>query len=158
MSLMMKVRQYRDSDLRSVAHLFVDSVRSVEDRFYNESQRAAWAPQPIDLEIWQRRLSVLQTLVAEEGGHLVGFISFESNGHIEFLYTHPACERRGVASALYRQVESRLVSAGICEIFTEASLVARSFFEKQGFKTIEEQRVSLRGVAFLRFSMRKSIL
>jgi len=58
---------------------------------------------------------------------------------------------------LYREIESALLLAGIKALFTEASLVARPFFRRQGFLIVEEQIVSRRGVAFRRYAMRKSI-
>ena len=38
----------------------------------------------------------LQTLVAEDGGQLLGFIGYEHNGHIDHVFTSPTAARRGV--------------------------------------------------------------
>jgi len=157
-SIDVNVRPYRDSDLESVALLFTASVHAVAAGYYDSAQRAAWAPQPPDLNEWRQRLAPLHTLVAEDHARLAGFISYEPNGHIEFLYVSPAHARRGVASALYRHVESALLSRGVEELFTEASLAARPFFEHQGFRIAEEQTVYRRGVSFRRYAMRKPIV
>lgn len=79
------------------------------------------------------------------------------NRHIDLLYTSPARSRRGIASALYSQAETALISHGATEIFTEASLVARPFFKRHGFKVSEEQLVRREGMTFRRFGMRKAI-
>lgn len=65
--------------------------------------------------------------------------------------------RRGVASALYVQAERELVAHGTRHLFTEASLLARPFFERQGFRVVEDQEVSRGDVSLRRFLMCKDI-
>lgn len=154
-NLDMNVRAYTEADLATIASLFTVSVHELGASHYDLSQREAWAPIPPDLETWATRLASLHTLLASEGSKLVGFISYELNGHIEFLYTGPGFERRGVASLLYQHVQNAL--SGI-ELFTEASVVAKPFFLRQGFYVVEEQRVIRQGIAFRRFAMRKAAL
>jgi putative acetyltransferase len=154
-NLDMNLREYTEADLAAIASLFTASVHELGAPHYDISQREAWAPIPPDLETWATRLAKLHTLLASEGSELAGFISYELNGHIEFLYTGPVFERRGVASLLYQHVQNAL--SGI-ELFTEASLIAKPFFLRQGFHVLEEQRVIRRGIAFRRFAMRKAVL
>lgn len=152
------LRPYRESDLESVVRLFTDSVHQLARDHYDVAQRDAWAPRPPDLAGWRLRLAGPTTLVAEAGGKLPGFISYELNGHVELLYTAPLAARRGVASVLYHEAEVALVARGVSEVFTEASLVARPFFERQRFSVTEEQYVQRRGQKFLRYAMRKSLV
>lgn len=153
----MNIRPYRDADLEPIVTLFTASVHVLGATHYDAAQRAAWAPRPPDYNHWQARLAATHTVVADNGSQLVGFISYEQNGHISLLYTSPAFQRCGVASLLYRYVESTLSVAGPIELFTEASLVACPFFERQGFHVTEAQYVRIRGVSFLRYAMCKSI-
>jgi putative acetyltransferase len=152
-----KLRPYRDADLAAVAGLFTAAVHALAAGHYDARQRAAWAPRPPDLTEWQARLNGPRTLVAEKSGELAGFITYEMDGHIVLLYASPRHASRGVASALYREAESALAGAGITELFTEASRVARPFFERQGYIVEEAQYITLRGVTLPRFAMRKSI-
>ena len=71
----MTIRPFQDSDLESVALLFTASVHGVADDHYDSIQRAAWAPEPPDLDAWRRRIAPLRTLVAGENSRLAGFIS-----------------------------------------------------------------------------------
>lgn len=157
----MIIRPYTPADLEPVARLFTASVHEVAASHYDAQQRAAWAPQPPDLAVWQKRLAPLTTLVAElvaeENSRLAGFLSYEDDGHIDLLYTAPGSTRTGVASRLYHEAETGLAEAGATELFTEASLVARPFFERQGFEVTEEQNVTRNGVSFRRFAMRKRL-
>jgi putative acetyltransferase len=148
----MQVRPYTSADLGPLTALFTASVHVLGASFYDAAQRLAWAPLPPDLELWQQRLSRLHTLVAHDAKQLAGFISYEDNGHIDLLYTEPSFQRRGVAALLVNSVVK--LFPGV-ELFTEASLVAKPFFLRQGFQIVEEQHVPFQGITFQRFAMRK---
>ncbi len=66
----------------------------------------------------------------------------------------PGPAGRGVAKSLFDHAAAALAAQGVAELFTEASLVARPFFERQGFVVEEEQWVERRGVVLRRFAMR----
>jgi len=153
----MQIRPSLDSDLAAVTELFTASVHQLASSDYDAAQCAVWAPRPPDAEVWRERLSSRQTLVAEEGGSLAGFIAFEEDGHIDLLFTAPSFARRGVASLLLQSAESRLSVAGVGGLFTEASLTARPFFERHGFTVTEEEQVQRGGVSFRRFAMHKPL-
>lgn len=150
------LRRYREGDLQALVRLFTDAVHRLAGGYYTAAQLAAWAPQPPDLNGWTARLASLETLVAEIDGELAGFIAYEADGHIDLLYTSPAYCGRGVAAALFRQAEAELARRGITELYTEASLAARGFFEHRGFRIVEEQQVQRNGVVLQRYAMRRS--
>jgi len=150
------IRPYADEDLAALVAVFTTSVHQLAASDYAPQQLDAWAPRSPDLAAWRQRLQSLETVVATDGAALIGFISYNLNGHVDLLYTSPSYARRGVASLLYRFVEGALASAGALEIFTEASSVARPFFEHFGFATIEEQNVPVGGCSFRRYAMRKA--
>src|SRR5580700_11058765 len=108
--------------------VYFASIHSLAAPFYSVEELAAWAPRNTDGGRWQQRLATVQTDVAEQSGVLGGFVSYESGGHIDLLFTHPDFARRGVATRLYRGAEVILQSSGVARVFTEASLVARPFF------------------------------
>lgn len=153
----MKVRRYIESDLEPLVQIFVEAVHVGAARHYDAAQRAAWAPIPPDLSRWRCRFESVCMLVAEEDGRAIGFLSYELDGHIDMLFTSPAHTRRGIASELYRQAESSLLAHGVHELFTEASYIARPFFEKHGFVVEEQELVTRNGVVLPRFNMRKHV-
>ncbi|MEI6078169.1 MAG: GNAT family N-acetyltransferase [Verrucomicrobiota bacterium] len=140
-----------------VIEVYSTSIRCLAAAYYTADQLAAWAPAIPDVARWQQRLDSLHTFVAEENGVLTGFASYEKNGHLDFLYTHPEFARRGVATQLYLKMESALRAVGVTGIFTEASLAARSFFEHHGFRLDAEELIECRGARLRRFRMRKQI-
>jgi putative acetyltransferase len=152
------IRSYLESDVEAVARLFTESVHRLGRAHYDEAQLAAWAPRPPDVVRWRHRLASLNTLVAEANAHVVGFIAYERNGYIDLLYVSPEHARRGVASELYAHAEADLIAGDIAELFTEASLVARPFFERRGFRVSEEQVIERQGVTLRRYGMRKPLL
>jgi len=149
----MAIRPYRDQDLAAVAALFTASVHQLAASKYGQREREVWAPEPPDLEHWRQRLAPLEILVAESEGILDGFCAFEEDGHIDFLYTAPHAVRQGIATALFQEAERRLQVMGVDSLYTEASLVARPFFEKQGFRMRRMEWVTREGVGLRRFRM-----
>jgi putative acetyltransferase len=97
----MRIRAYTDADLAAVAQLFTNAIHGLAVSHYDEAQRKAWAPQPPDLGIWERRLKPLKVLVAQDAKNadaLLGFVGYEEDGHIDLMFTSPSAARRGVAS------------------------------------------------------------
>ena len=45
----------------------------------------------------------------------------------------------------------------IGRVFTEASVTARPFFERRGFRVVRERRVARRGVQLTNFAMEKPL-
>jgi putative acetyltransferase len=130
---------------------------------YDAAQRKAWAPQLPNLGIWEVRLRPLKVLVAQEAeaaqdsNKLLGFVGYEEDGHIDLMFTSPLAARRGVASQLLGRAEAALRGLGVAQLFTEASLLGRPFFARQGFTVKEEQHIELRGAQFRRFAMVKAL-
>jgi putative acetyltransferase len=150
-------RPYMAEDLAALVAVFTASVHELAAPYYTSQQLDAWAPRPPRLARWYERLQSLETVVATHGEALAGFISYKQNGYIDLLYTSPMYARRGVASLLYRCVEGTLTSLGALEIFTEASVAARPFFERFDFFVTAEDMFQLRGHSFRRYAMRKTI-
>jgi len=150
-----KVRLYRPTDTSALARLFTDTVRAINSLDYSPEQITAWAPDPPDLNHWRDRLSHRMVFVAENDEAVIGFVTFEGDGHLDHLYVHHRFQRRGIATALCQRVEQHIPSTGITRLFTEASITARPFFERIGFQVIASQTVEHRGVSFTNFRMVK---
>ena len=138
----MVIRAYQPFDAAPLAALFYQTVHTVNRRDYTEKQLDAWAPKDIDLRAWDRSLQVHHTLVAVEDGCAVGFGDIDSNtGYLDRLYVHKDHQGMGIATALCDRLEAS--AAG--PLVTHASLTARSFFEKRGYRVLRAQQVERRG-------------
>jgi len=153
----MKERPYESTDLPSVMEIYTASIRSLAAPYYSPEQIAAWAPVPPDAAHWQERLSHLHTIVAESDGGLAGFASYTHDGYLDFLFTHPAFARRGVATRLYQRVELALRTVRAPRVTTHASLAARPFFDRHGFQLDAEEWIECRGAYLRRFAMHKQL-
>ena len=81
----------------------------------------------------------------------------EPDGHIDRLYSAPEAAGRGVASRLYDATEAAARAQGISRLFTEASELARRFFERKGFTVLERQDNILHGVPIHNYRMAKTL-
>ena len=153
----LNLRSYQPQDLPDLVALFQASVSQLTAQHYDAAQRQAWAPAAADMPAWQTRLASLELVIAENDLVIAGFIGFSLDGHIDLLYCAPSHARQGVASALYAAAEQRLQAAGVCELFTEASLVAQAFFAHQGFSVQQAQTVTRGAVILPRMLMRKTL-
>jgi putative acetyltransferase len=152
-----RIRPYDEKDAPEIVRLFYETIRSVNLADYSQEQVEAWAPEIPDPDAWNARLSGRRTLVAEEGGEVVGFAEIEGDGHLDTFYCRKDSVGRGVGSRLYLAVEQEARIRGLGRLFTEASITARPFFERHGFRTIRERTVVRRGVELTNFAIEKRL-
>jgi len=152
-------RAYEPHDAAGVADVFYRSVREVALSDYTVEQVRAWVPGRWDAEQEHRRSGDGRlVLVAVDGqDHVVAFIDLEPDGHIDRLFCAPEAAGRGIASQLYDGVETAAREQGITRLFTEASELARRFFERKGFAVLERQDKILRGVPIHNYRMAKTL-
>ena len=153
------IRAYERRDAAGVADVFYRSVREVALSDYTAQQVQAWAPERRDAGQEHRRSGDgrLVLVAADESGHVVAFIDLEPDGHIDRLFCAPEAAGRGVASRLYDAIETAAREQGMERLFTEASELARRFFERQGFTVLERQDMVLRGVPIHNYRMAKAL-
>lgn len=153
----MNIRNFKDEDIELVLKLFYDTVHSVNSKDYDNEQLKAWAPKELDRLKWIESLNKNYSIVVEENTQIIGFGDIDSTGYLDRLYVHKNYQGKKVASNLINELENYIFSKGIKSIITDASITAKPFFEKKGYKVIKEQQVELRGQLFTNFKMCKNI-
>ncbi|WP_079912557.1 GNAT family N-acetyltransferase [Paenibacillus sp. 32352] len=156
----MKTRRFQASDMNQIVSLFYETVHSVNGRDYSQEQLDAWAPrdeQALKLKAWEASMSRNVTYVAEADGVITGFSDMTSEGHLDRLYVHKDYQRQGIASMLVDSLEEEARRLGLVEIDVEASITAKPFFEKRGYRVLESQVVERRGVKLANYKMIKSL-
>ena len=151
----MIVRDYVPADVDALIDLFREAVRRVAIRDYSEAQVRAWAPDMAEREKWVERRASRPTWVAEIDGKIAGFTDLEPDGHVDMMYVHPDFKGRGVANALMAKVEEAAAEQKLGRLYTEASITAKPFFEKKGFRVIAPQTVHVRGQDLVNYRMEK---
>lgn len=129
------------------------AVYAISDDVYTKAEKEAWIPHDVNVDSF----AFEQTYVYIEDGSVVGFIDVKENGYVNYLFVHPDYQHRGIATDLYQYVESRVLSLRVPTFYTHASLVAKPFFEKQGFTVSGEEFVQRGAEKLLRFTMTKRL-
>ncbi len=150
----MQIRTYRSSDCEETAELFYDTVHTVNARDYSKEQLDVWATGNEDLDRWDQSFLEHDSVVAVDGGRIVGFGDIDAAGYLDRLYVHRDHQGKGIATAICNELER---AVGVDEIVTHASITARGFFEKRGYKLVKEQQVERRGIFLTNFVMTKEV-
>lgn len=153
----MIIREYIETDAETIVALFTETVRKVNIQDYSSEQIEAWAPINADLSKWKDRLRKSMTFITEEGREIIGFGQLESNGHIDCFYIAYNRINTGIGSRLFETIEDRATQLKITRLFTEASITAKPFFLRKGFRVIKQQIVELRNTKFVNYSMEKQL-
>ncbi|UVI29717.1 GNAT family N-acetyltransferase [Paenibacillus spongiae] len=156
----MQIRTFVDSDIHPILSLFRETVHAVNKKDYSQEQLDAWAPLAdltSRLDAWQESMRRNMTYVAEIGGTIVGFADMTPAGHLDRVYIHKDHQGQGIASALVMRLESDARGLGLTLIDTEASITAKPFFERRGYRVIQRQTVERQGVQLVNFKMVKDL-
>ena len=153
-ALAVTLRPYRPKDCPALAALFYETVHTVNAAHYTPAQLDAWAPAcGPDLAAWDKNFRAHRTLVAELDGRLAGFGDLDpAAGYLDRLYVHKDLQGRGVATALCNALEE--AAAG--PVVTHASVTARPFFARRGYRVLRAQQVERRGVTLANYVMEKA--
>ncbi|WP_366555976.1 GNAT family N-acetyltransferase [Aquibaculum sediminis] len=149
------IRPYAPDDLDATIGIFLRAIRETASVDYTLAQVNAWAQ--ADRESWTKRRRGRATWVALVNNTPAGFAELEPDGHIDMMFVHPSFGGTGVAGALLETIEQAAMRQGSLRLFTEASITARGFFERRGFRTIAAQRIPCRGETLTNFRMEKLI-
>lgn len=153
----MTLRDYLPTDAESLVAVYRDAARNLGRQRYTDAQTSVWALHPEDLEQFRVTLSEGQTICAVVDGSPVAFGQRNPADHLAYLYCHSAHARRGHASAILLRLESYALADRVSILQVEASWVARPFFERFGYRVIEEERPVRHGLELLRFKMKKEL-
>ena len=145
----MLIRGYRSSDCKELTELFYNTVHTVNAKDYAKEQLDAWATEQIDLKKWNQSLQEHFTIVAIDEGIIVGFGDIDKTGYLDRLFVHSGYQRKGIAAAICNLLESAVQG----NIVTHASITAKPFFEKRGYKVVKEQQVERQGTFLTNFVM-----
>ena len=150
----MTIRKYRETDINEIAKLFYNTVHDVNRSDYSEEQLNAWASGNVNLESWNNSFLKNHTFVVEINGIITGFGDITTDGYLNMLYIHKNYQRQGIATAICNELEK---SINVNKISVHASITAKGFFEKKGYKVVKSQKVKRKGVYLKNYLMEKEI-
>ena len=152
----LNIRRYQSADALFLSKLFYDTVHTVNAKDYSPAQLDAWATGNVDLVSWDKSLlehnALVATVETEGEETIIGFGDIDDSGFLHRLYIHKDHQKKGVATALCEALEKRVEGD---RVTVHASITAKPFFEKRGYKVIREQQVERSGVLLTNYVMEK---
>lgn len=152
-----QVRAFRDDDPSALHDVFYSAIHGTASANYTQEQVDAWAPAEVDQASWAERMRGIAPFVAEEDGRIIGYADVQADGYVDHFFVAASAGRRGVGSALMRQIHAAAAERGIGALHSNVSITARPFFEKWGFVVETEQHPVARGVTMTNYLMRKAL-
>jgi putative acetyltransferase len=132
------IREIRPEDARTFLEIHHAAVRGLASKDYASQVIEAWAPMPITLhhvEDVQSNAEGEYRLAAEIDGQLAGIscILAEKN-ELRACYVTPSASRRGIGSALLREIERAAREQGLTYLVADSSLTAEPFYRSNGYQ------------------------
>ncbi|MFQ8705709.1 MAG: GNAT family N-acetyltransferase [Thomasclavelia sp.] len=152
----MKFREYQSSDLKEICELFYETITTINKYDYNNDQIKVWSNRRDILLQQDNFFKLLYTIVAIENDKIVGYGNINKNGYLDHLYVHKDYQGRHIATLLCDKLENYYKE--VKELTVHASISAKPFFEKRGYKVIKERTVQLDGINIKNYLMKKIIL
>ena len=81
------------TDHAELADVMFDAVRNGPSK-YTDVQRAAWVPERRRGVEWKSRLAAKDIAIGRDGDRIIGFMSIEGGGYIDFAFIHPVVRRK----------------------------------------------------------------
>ncbi len=147
----MLIREYQSSDCDKMAELFYNTVHTINAKDYSKEQLDVWATGQIVLKNWDQSFQEHYSVVAVNDGIIVGFGDIDRKGYLDRLFVHTDYQRKGIASDICNCLEQAVQG----NIVTHASITARPFFERRGYKVVKEQQVERQGIFLTNYVMIK---
>lgn len=154
----MKITQYLSDNAEEVTDIFYESVHSIDPAIYSKQQQQAWAPLPINYNMWKARFEDTKPFLLTISDYIVGFIELEPDGHIGCLYVLPKHQKQGVAEALLKHVINTAKDANMKCLHVEASIIARPLFSTFGFELVSVNKVVRNNLILTNYSMSMKIV
>ena len=142
-------------DFPDLIDLFEESIMWIPDHVYSVSEKETWVRKGNDPESWKESIEQDIFLIAMNEDQMVGFISLTQKGYLDKLFVHPSFWGKRVASALLAKLDEHITEWELDHIRTDASLVARPFFERKGFTEQYREVVKIERESLTRFRMVK---
>lgn len=152
------IRQATLSDIQSLKELYQKTILTVNRKDYTLEEVEDWASCVEDASHLVDSFKEQHYVVAEnESGVIVGFASVNDAGYIHTLFVHANYQHQGIATSLYKFIESYAKEKGTKILTSEVSITAKAFFEKQGFQVDEEQKRKANQLYLTNFKMSKKL-
>ena len=151
----MYIRKLLDDEYEKVIELIYECVHAVCRCDYTDAELFAWAPEKFDTNRFRAALDGCFNIVMIHREKIIGFLSMESDGYINRLYTHKNFLRQGIATKLLAKAEEYAKEHKVYELRLDSSKTAEPFYIKHGFTESGVSVSKHNGVIFRNKIMKK---
>jgi putative acetyltransferase len=156
------IREMRSEDARAFLAVHRAAVRGIAAKDYPLAVIDAWAPMPVTEDAIEqvranpekdyRLIAVIEDRVVG-----IGAAAFEI-AELRACYVTPDAGRKGVGSALVKEIERAAREQGVPHLELDSSVTAESFYRTAGYEVIERGEHVLRtGQRMACVKMRKEL-
>src|SRR3984957_15690139 len=142
------IREMRPKDAHAFLEVHHAAVRGTAAKDYPLPVIEAWAPMPVteDAIEWVRANPDREfRLIAEIAGRVVGMgAAVFENLELRACYVAPDAGRKGVGSALVKEIERAAREQGVPRLELDSSVTAESFYRTVGYDVVERGEHVLR--------------
>ncbi|MEM7006771.1 MAG: GNAT family N-acetyltransferase [Pseudomonadota bacterium] len=157
MATEINIRRGNSDDFARLGEIVHLAIHGSADR-YTPSQKKAWSPEPRDAKAMSDRIGTAAVWVAETDDLVIGFMTLEGSGYVDFAYILADWQGRGVFRRLYEAIEFQAQTNEIKQLSTHASLQAYKAFGHFGFEVLYPETVEVSGAWLPRFYMEKRLV
>lgn len=144
------------ADYDTLGELMFDAIHNGPTK-YTAAQSQAWAPAPKSGPDWAARLDTQHVILAEHEGEIVGFMTIEPGGYIDFAYIRPRAQGSGLFRRLFTDGLAWAEARKEPVLSTHASLMAQPAFAAMGFVVDYHETVDVDGQSLPRARMTKPL-
>lgn len=152
---MIKIRNFDINDVAITWDVKFNTIRNINIQHYTLEQTKVWAPEHYDMNLWHKRIIVMNPFIAELDGKVVGFADLQCDGYIDHFFCHEEYQGMGVGRALMNHIFRVGRTKGILRFYSQVSITARPFYEYFGFHVVKEQQVAIENENLTNFVMEK---
>jgi putative acetyltransferase len=133
-----QVRELRPDEDATFRKIHYAAVHGLAARHYPQAILDKWSAPIREGEGVQARRRGQIRLVAELDGEPVGIGAlFPDKSELDAVYVLPSAARKGVGTALAREIERIAVERGVQRLHLDASLNAEPFYLAMGYEVVE---------------------
>ena len=145
-------------DIPEMRELFHTTVLTVNSKDYTKEEVEDWTSCGDSVAHWKNLLAKNDYVGAIDGqGKIIGFSSMNAEGYLHSMFVHKDQQGKGVATLLLSEVEKIAREYDVHKINVEASITARPFFEKHGYKVVKEQKAKANRLWLTNYVMEKAL-
>jgi putative acetyltransferase len=135
---LLTIREMRPDDAQAFLEVHHAAVRAIATKDYPPSVIEAWAPLPLTedaVERVRKNVEKEYRLIAEVDGKIVGIGALVlEKAELRACYVAPEASRKGVGSALVREIERIACKRGLHYLILDSSVTAERFYASLGYE------------------------